>query len=227
MIPAPIPANEATRLKALHDLLVLDRHTVNPPVPYIVAVKSDLSYVQRTLPGESTTKASKKDIKSSSTSPTFSVSFERLHGKSKAVITALPIELCLNKECIQTILNSFARPVNKHAVRETTKVKKVAPKPQNALSTAQMGIENLRNVSQHNDDIELILQASAPKIIIPESSEDSGYVLVDCGNIEIRGFLGELHFLHFFSLWSICRGETSIINCLYVSISSYSLLSAE
>jgi len=177
---------------SLNDLLVLDRHTVNPPVPYIVAVKSDLSYVQRTLPGESTTKASKgKDPKPSSTSPTFSVGFERLHGKSKAVITALPIELCLNKDCIQMILNSFARPVNKHAVRETTKVKKASPKPQNALSKAQLGIENLRNVSQHNDDIELILQASAPKIIIPESSEDSGYVLVDCGNIEIRGFLGE------------------------------------
>eukprot|EP01032_Pedospumella_encystans_P015955 gene15955-18222_t len=171
----------------LNDLYVLDRFTVNPPVPYIVAVKSDLSYVQRSL------QLDKKNNKQSAaaTTSTFSFLFERLNGKSKVVIAALPIELCLNKECIQMILNTFARPVNKYAIKETTKTSKRAPaKPQGALSTAQLGIENLRNVSQHNDDIELILQASAPKIIIPESSEDSGYVLVDCGNLELRGFLG-------------------------------------
>lgn len=166
----------------LQDLLVLDRYSKDPPVPYIVSVKSELSYVQRTqqLPGHSPT-----------TQPTFSLHFERISGKSKVVIAALPIELCLNKECIQMVLSSFARPENPYAekVREHTRKKPSQKKPDSALATAELGIQNLRNVSQHNDDIEVVFEASAPKIIIPESSEDCGYVLLDCGYLEVKGLL--------------------------------------
>lgn len=168
----------------LQDLLVLDRFTKDPPVPYIVSVKSDLSYVQRShqIPEE---------VRDRSGQPTFSLHFERISGKSKVVIAALPIELCLNKECVQMVVSSFARPENPHAEKERERVKKTATKkPESALTTAEIGIQNLRSVSQHNDDIEVVFEASAPKIIIPESSEDCGYVLLDCGYLEVKGLLG-------------------------------------
>jgi hypothetical protein len=172
-----------TFLCELQDLLVLDRFTQDPPVPYIVSVKSDLSYVQRTH------QYAADGAGGGPAKPTFSLYCERISGKSRVVIAALPVEVCLNKECIQMVLNSFARPENKYA--EKVSAKKAAPsRPGSALTTAQMGIQNLRNVSQNNDDIEIVFAASAPKIIIPESSEDSGYVLLDCGYLEVKGFLG-------------------------------------
>lgn len=173
----------------LQDLLVLDRFTKDPPVPYIVSVKSDLSFAQRThrLPAEMVAQLAQ---------PTFSVHFERISGKSRVVIAALPVELCLNKDCIQMVLNAFARPVNKYAEKEQERVKKSTAKKatsaaESALAaTAHLGMQNLRSVSQHNDDIQVVFEASAPKIIIPESNEDKGYVLLDCGYLEVKGFLG-------------------------------------
>jgi hypothetical protein len=194
----------------LQDLLVIDRYSKDPPVPYIVSVKSDLSYVQRTHqladgPGSEPAR------------PTFSLNFERISGKSKVVIAALPIELCLNKECIQMVLSTFARPLNPYAEKVPERVKKstATKKPDNALTTAEIGIQNLRSVSQRNDDIEVTFEAAAPKIIIPESGEDSGYVLLDCGYLQVKGVLGTAGMSMHMDLTKVSVGMPMTVRDMY------------
>lgn len=193
---------------SLQDLLVLDRFTKNPPVPYIISVKSDLSYAQRSL--------QVLDDPTARARPTFSLMFERISGKSKVVIAALPIELCLNKECIQMVLHTFARPENKYATKERTpKASPRRPQPSALTTAAQQGIENLRNVSQRNDDIQIIFEASAPKIVIPESGEDSGYLLLDCGYLEVKGFLGSSGMSMNMSLYQATVGMPLTVRDMY------------
>ena len=201
---------------SLQDLCVLDRYTKNPPIPYIVSVKSDLSYLQRTVQeynntttnttttsgGTNTNNNKKYSSSNNQKKPTFSLSFERLHGKSKVIISALPIELCLNKDCVQMLLSSFQRPENKYMEKINNYNKKykinntnnsnntTTKKTENIIMNTNIDINSFRHVSHNNNDIEVIFEAYAPKIIIPECYEDQGYLLLDCGYLEVTGFLG-------------------------------------
>ena len=179
----------------LKDVLVVDKYTLTPSTSAILSVQ-DSSLQQNAATSLFHIEGQK---------PTLSIGFDSKNGKSKITISALPIELSLNRPCINTLFNAFARPKN---IFVTARPDQQSPRrfrtPQSAKQdpgkrprptgklTKRLSVSTIdRIMSQQSDDLEISFEASAPKILIPEnSSVDRGHLLLDTGHISISGFIG-------------------------------------
>jgi hypothetical protein len=221
----------------LKDFLLADRYTLNPPVPNIISVKQVLVDKQHRAHHTATSREQ-------GNKPTLSVLFENKGGKSKVVISALPIEVSLNRVCISKLLSEFGRPENRYAVakkpheprRRTASLhvgdfsyrggespfsagssgdRKKGPSSsilaQQTLVT-QQSISNLTFGSMvpsapTDGDLEIVFEAYAPKIILPEdSTADKGYLLLDAGYLAVSGSFGAEGFKVSVSLRAINAG---------------------
>jgi hypothetical protein len=194
----------------LKDVFIMDKCTVTPTVDAILSVQgnSPSQWSQSRPRFQSTTSGM---YTSDMNKPTLSICYESNGSKSKLKICSLPIILSLNRFCINTLLNAFSRPKNKFEqrkvrlpIRQTKNFHVTATKESSAsqshrarpnywrrlnkrISTA--GLDRL--VSHQSEGLEILFEASAPKIIIPEdSSANIGYLLLDTGNLTIQGFIG-------------------------------------
>jgi hypothetical protein len=158
----------------LSDMLVQDKVTINPPICNIISVKNNLDSEMESKP------------------PSFSVLYESFNEKTVIRISALPFEFCLNKMCIQQLLIVFfTDDPNKARNQEAQRAMAVAAavkkhSQQNKIQTRKNSVDEVRSMKsatfENQNVLEIIFEAQAPKIIIPEdSSSNAGYLLLDCG----------------------------------------------
>ena len=198
----------------LTDVSIVDGMGISPFHPHLLSVKSDSSH------SSSSSITPAKGGKPSSSrrpgefKPTLSVLIENLKGKTKISVSALPVEIYLNKLCIQTLLGEFALPkkqINKLKKsvnvekfdRETletallvgTKYSSQAFKQmmKSSASTTTLSTgSSIPSSPEHKqgDEVEIVLDIHAPKIIIPEDcTKDAGFLLLDCGLLNVKGFV--------------------------------------
>lgn len=170
----------------LSEMLVQDKITENPPIENIISVKTAVD----------------SEIESK---PSFSVLYESYNGKTVIRISALPFEFCLNKMCIQHLLAAFSTDDSGKSMNEEAQnaraladaVKKQSHKSSSKKHTTALGDSSKSNPttsssvessSEENYSLEIIFEAHAPKIIVPEdSSSNGGYLLLDCGYLVVKG----------------------------------------
>ena len=180
------------------EVLFTDKYTPNPATTTILSVQDTASQQQ----------SSAAYYHLDEQKPTLSINFESMNGKSKITISALPIELTLNRPCINSLLNVFARPKNIYVSAKPVQSKKYrdqSPQSQSDSSEMNARVGTARRklkarlstsaidriISQQGDNLEISFEAKAPKILIPEySSSDKGHLLLDTGHISITGFIG-------------------------------------
>jgi len=136
----------------------------------------------------------------------FTVSFDSTGDRSVLRITSLPVELVCNKICMQYIMHILlpTKPPQEGetAADELRQEKRKRLQTRDALVKATSGGKALvddeaarrkkSRLGEQDDAFEIIFEAHAPKIIIPEdSSQDKGYMLLDTGYLKVRGFTGE------------------------------------
>jgi anti-sigma28 factor (negative regulator of flagellin synthesis) len=243
----------------MRDLLVVDMCTVTPAIKNIIAVKQ----IQNILNNSNTNMDLNYDYVSDESSlrpkhdssPSFSVIYENINARTVIKISALPVEIAVNKLCIQQLIGLFLAPVTpsssaskgkssispkghkKRKKKVSTSTKSVGgtchPQKGKDPSAAAAGrkqskfyIDNMQasnNVDfnfrvEKSDDftddkekemeaepddcdeeeieevkshiregeLEIIFEAHAPKIIIPQdSSHDEGYLLLDTGYLKV------------------------------------------
>eukprot|EP01034_Spumella_vulgaris_P021564 gene21564-27602_t len=211
----------------LKDFLLADKYTLNPPIPNIISVKQVADRQHRTHHTQATKEMANK--------PTLSVLFENKSGKSRVVISALPIEITLNRVCISKLLSEFGRPENRYSVpkkkeslRRDGRYRGESPfsvgssggRKKAPLSSSmsqppvnrQQSISNLTFGSmvpdgEQDGDLEIVFEAYAPKIILPEdSTSDRGYLLLDAGYLAVNGSFGKEGFKVSVSLKDINAG---------------------
>lgn len=258
----------------MRDLLVIDKCTVTPAIKNIIAVKHT-NTPQSSSPIVMTEEEGASDGKDSppptpeapahDSGPNVVVVYEYLNGRKVIRITALPVEIAVNKLCVQQLVGLFlppataantttttnampsrhpissiaSRPVKK--VRMSVSPKKPKTSDQRPLNFYIDGVhsdsDNTENIdfkfrvddSDHveeekfdeEDDgggeegdikgndledkgdynneynkldregaLEIIFEADAPKIIVPQdSSSDMGYLLLDMGYLKVRKFI--------------------------------------
>ena len=186
-----------TFLCEFKEVLFTDKYTTNPATTTILSVQGNISQQQSS--------SSSAFFHLEEQKPTLSIDFESMNGKSKIKISALPIELTLNRPCINALVNVFARPKNIYdsikPVRNN-KYRDRSPQSDTSETNARSGTARKlkarlstttidRIISQQGDNLEISFEAKAPKILIPEySSSDKGHLLLDTGHISITGFIG-------------------------------------
>lgn len=227
----------------LKDLYVRDEYTMNPSLPYLISVKSDVNPILRRSKSPIPHNLNLDSMKSNDnndTKPTFSVTYETSSGKSKLSMASLPIELVLNKDCIQMLINSFERPENPYKVK--IRSKSINPsktnnstnnlqsnnqtmknnqetfglRSKNVIETAQLFNQIISNNQKSDNVLEVSLEAYAPKIIIPEYNlGDEGYLLIDCGFLVMSGFSSSAGISIDWSLQEVCVGMPLKIRDMY------------
>ena len=178
---------------AVNDAAILDQYTTPAPVIKHILLWSHDEHVDNEA--------------------SFIVSYEKKKGTKHSVsIKASSIELCVNSQCVQQLLQYFiVSPqefdsivkfprANQGKVADThASIKRLRTKLKAHQSITAGGSKttnsNTNSTSNTNSgdvdmstsqDIEIIIEAASPKIIIPESStEDKGYLLLDTGKISI------------------------------------------
>ena len=147
--------------------------------------------------------------------PSFTVTFEQVSGKNVLKIASLPLEFCLNRLCVQHVIGIFVYPrppppgksqeeAAAHTRRKRQEAQEALMKATSGMTAGTEGINEGNNGSgvtstseaktkppEYDSAFELIFEAHAPKIIIPEdSSNDRGYLLLDTGKLKVRGLVG-------------------------------------
>ena len=206
----------------LTELQAVDLITPTPMLPHLISVKqlTDSSADTATKGDESVSVANK---------PNFTVSFDSTGERKVLRITSLPLVLACNKICIQYILEilSFSSPnvEGKLTANELIKDNRPRMHARDALLKATSGtnsadIEAMRRkksrLGEVGDAFEIIFEAHAPKIIIPEdSSSDKGYLLLDTGYLRVRGFTGEAGMSWDVALSDVNAGMPLHVNDMY------------
>ena len=200
----------------MRDLLVEDMCTPTPAIKNIIAVKDTRGAKSISHTSAALDKEVKKDMKEAAltktSDPSFSVVYNTYNNKKSVKITALPVEITINKLCIQKLAGLFqpspsdsactplypSSPSSSSPVRnltlDTDKNMEENNEESNFLSIKSeddSGIkEDVKKVGSGSGDsgvIEIIFEAHAPKIIIPEdSSSDKGYFLLDTGYLAVK-----------------------------------------
>jgi Vacuolar sorting-associated protein 13, N-terminal/N-terminal region of Chorein or VPS13 len=190
----------------MRDLLVIDKCSSTPIISNIIAVKDktkgpSAGSAQSASPGNDTTQ---------DPTPSFSVTYENLNGKKVIRVTALPVEFTMNKECIQKLVG-FALPSPAAPSVQSKKLVEDSLLEGNILSDSALeksdGVDTTEKSYFHDvmsmklvDDgpangedegsggqFEIIFEAHAPKIIIPQdSSSDLGFFLLDTGYLAVK-----------------------------------------
>lgn len=230
-------SNRVTIRANLSNMFVLDKFTPTPNIRYLLCLKdavmppeSDTSYSRsgsRVFEPSANLVTSASPEGSESSESIFTVSLDVMPDRASLCISALPIQLTLNKPCVRSLLRIFSLP-------KTNKRKSMGPPPLigSSSSDATAGTTLLKSkrlslvssrvmsatqpfwsrqgsigpgspadrknatavdtsVTQSEFVLDLVLEAHAPKIIIPEdSSSDKGYLLLDCGYLAVNGFVG-------------------------------------
>jgi hypothetical protein len=177
--------------------------------------------------------------------PSFTVIFERANDDKKSVvrIASLPLEIALNKLCVQHIIGIFfypkPPPPGKTQAEAEAHERRRRALDREALLKATSGIgsssgaaaaaapssdaasggetKKAAAAAQQEHNFELIFEAHAPKIIIPEeSSSDKGYLLLDTGFLKVRGLVGPEGMEWDLSLNSINAGMPLCSQDMYV-----------
>lgn len=195
----------------LSNMLVQDKVTINPPIGNIISVKNTLD--------------------SESQPPSFSVFYESFNEKTVIRISALPFEFCLNKICIQQLLAVFftddpnkirnveaqqalavAAAVKKHSQQSKFHARKSSA--DDAESTKPM--TSFETQSNEKKVLEIIFEAHAPKIIVPEdSSSNAGYLLLDCGYLVVKGSIASDGMIWDISLKDVNAGMPLTVQDMY------------
>lgn len=149
---------------------------------------------------------------------TCSVSFDKVDDKSVLTIAALPITLCLNHDCIFKLFTDFSRPPNRHAKKHTrrsstnlhAKDAQRTPRQPHAAPGEDRDRTRGRKTSTpakfqrtatakvfkqmiptEAAAFEIIFEANAPKIIVPEDCcSERGFLLMDTGYLVMKGAVG-------------------------------------
>jgi len=237
----------------LHDFYIKDELTTDPTLPYLLAVKSTIyptmlplrsnvppsTHLQKTSSDDNiiningTSGSSSSSIKTA----TLSLRYEKSNAKSKVTMSSLPMELVLNKDCIQMLINAFQRPVNIYTSNKGKRKRSSRrdnhrnsdTQQQQQSSTSIFHAARIFNqiVQKHNADddvLEVVLEAHAPKIIIPESSSavgdhhhhrHHGYLLIDCGYFQLNGLSSSSGISLDLSLQEVCVGLPISIADMY------------
>ena len=198
----------------LSDMLVQDKVTNSPSIGNIISVKHNL------------------DSEIESKPPSFSVVYESYNGKTLIRIAALPFEFCLNKICIQKLLSVFfTDDPNKAMNQEAQQAIAVAAA---VMKHSQQSKVNARKYtvdgdcsrkstscyetqsSEKGNTLEIIFEAQAPKIIVPEdSSANAGYLLLDCGHLVVKGLIQSDGMIWDISLKDVNAGMPLTVQDMY------------
>jgi Vacuolar sorting-associated protein 13, N-terminal len=190
----------------MRDLLVIDKCSSTPIISNIIAVKDkskdpSISSAQNASPCNKSTQ---------DPTPSFSVAYENLNGKKVIRVTALPVEFTMNKDCIQKlvgfVLPSPAAPsapskklVEDILLEGNVSADSALEKSDGGDTTEKSYFRDVMSlklidegVTNGEDDgnegqFEIIFEAHAPKIIIPQdSSSDQGFFLLDTGYLAVK-----------------------------------------
>ena len=192
----------------LSDMLVQDKVTINPPICNIISVKNNLDSEMESRP------------------PSFSVLYESFNEKTVIRISALPFEFCLNKMCIQQLLVVFfTDDPNKARNQEAQRAMAVAAavkkhSQQSKIQARKNSADEVRSMKsatfENQNVLEIIFEAQAPKIIIPEdSSSNAGYLLLDCGYLVVKGSIGSDGMIWDISLRDVNAGMPLTVQDMY------------
>lgn len=190
----------------MRDLLVIDKCSSTPIISNIIAVKNKKKS-PTVINAQST---SPKNIPIQDPTPSFSVTYENLNSKKVIRVTALPVEFTMNKDCIQKLIG-FALPspaapsapykklVEDILLEGSVLTDSVLVKSDRGDSTEKSLFRDVMSltlvdevVASGEDDgndgqFEIIFEAHAPKIIIPQdSSSDQGFFLLDTGYLAVK-----------------------------------------
>ena len=201
------------------DLQLEDRCTKTPAITNIIAVKQNRHAVGETVDH----KTEEKFEQIHTPVPSFSIIYESIRGRNTVRVSALPVEMTLNKLCIQKLLGLFLPspswtptlpPSSSTTASLPSSSFHIHPDSEGSIDSMDF---NFRTVgSPHADSLkdisimtggntstkggtndsgsgsssgtyEIIFEAHAPKIIIPEdSSSDHGYLLLDTGYLAVK-----------------------------------------
>ena len=206
-----LSANCTLRGEGMHavvqmtDLLVTDEFTPSPVIQNLIAVRSS--------------------VESSPEQSPFTVTFRNSNDKIHVAVRALPLQITLNKFCIQQILSIVQVSRAQSALSELRQLQDAytmataAYRPAGS-DTGQEGVSStsawyalaaaqLQQQPHGSDDesrsgsdapdrvrssapsIEVVFEADAPKIVIPEDGcSDMGFLLLDTGRLTVTGEMG-------------------------------------
>eukprot|EP01038_Epipyxis_sp_PR26KG_P007511 gene7511-10233_t len=174
-----------TLICELGNMSALDKYTITPPIPYLISVKSDTSPIfdnssQNNNNNNLSGNDSQRNYLNSSSSfqlfdpnsestpivPTFSFKLENHYNKTKIKISALPIQICLNKDCIQKILTVFSRPPNPYDFNskmnnKSNKKSQINNRKSASPSVGSIASRTLKSINKINNDY-IILNSLSP-----------------------------------------------------------------
>lgn len=106
----------------------------------------------------------------------FDVTYEHAPGSTKVIVTALPLDITLNKLCVQRLLAFFV----------------AAPDASPRRSHAAHAKRRTRGASRRAEGgFTFTFETTAPKIMVPEDScSDKGCLLLDAGHLVVLGHMG-------------------------------------
>jgi hypothetical protein len=177
--------NHISVIFKMTELLMIDQYTRDPLIPHLISVKSgggvqfDSNQLSPSKNEDLNNAAQKNDCP-------FVIRFESIKEKTRVVLTALPLEVCLNRLCIQQILAMFQVPSLGRPVVLTR-----TPLPFNTPDHPDTAVQTPNHDYLSSSSLEFIFEAEAPKIIIPEhTSIEKGYLLLDTGHLSVKGGMG-------------------------------------
>jgi Vacuolar sorting-associated protein 13, N-terminal/N-terminal region of Chorein or VPS13 len=205
-VVAETSAQGMTATAHLCDLLVIDKCSVKPMNPNIIAVKQKIKSPSKGSVSNVVTEALAPKERILNTTPSFSIVYEKLGSKTKARLTALPVEITLNKMCIQQLVGFFLpSPAAPPAILEEPLKNTHSPEIHHTdggegsflhvVDSTKSPDHRTQNDEKDKDSdededeeiFEVIFEAHAPNIIIPEGdSAKCGCFLLDTGYITVK-----------------------------------------
>ena len=260
----------------MRDVQVLDMCTDTPAMKNIIAVRQQCTEQCSAVTAED---PDLQDTVKDSSDQIFSVIYENLNNRTVVRISALPLEISLNKLCVQRLIGMFLAPSSLNSTARTSTLKTARNKYGKAMKSAQrpasvrkvsvpvpavgkagttkkmprsffiddlhagsddvdfefriiddveedeveeldgkdveakdkkegqgLGHEGMNGqdesgekktdntpVHDSDNDLEIVFEAQAPKIIVHlDSSSDRGYLLLDTGYLTVRGLLNSM-----------------------------------
>ncbi len=171
----------------LSNTSVVDLFSVNPMSSYIMAVDE--------------THSDKKI-------PTISIRICTANKKTTVKISALPVTLTLNKDCMKQLFNMFALPAASESKKTSTfkfsrGVLAARKSSRRSLSrhisrgrhsllagSTPMPKAVVDVLDQEGSTVEIIVEVHAPKILVPEdNTANQGYLLLDAGYLSLKGVI--------------------------------------
>ena len=170
--------------------VIADRHTLRPIIPYILAPpfdehssvgagsvsgsQSPSRYKDRLDPIRSS--PLRRPVAGLAVSDKFMVKFNTRGGTTDVAISAFPLEICLNKDCIQRLLYVIGGDSEQHQ-----KEIEVVNRKSRLARLAQQYIDKK---AAPTGSVNITLEMKAPLIMLPESCTlQKGCALVDMGNL--------------------------------------------